>query len=122
MTEQKIVETLATRVMGWELDNRYFIGATRHECFLLPDGNRILRQNWNPLQNIADAWALVEKFEHYRMQSCANGQKYCEFLYEGHWYGGHGFSQQEAICQAAINTARGDFLGLKWRNKARQRD
>lgn len=61
--DQKIIETLAMKVMGWELDNRYFVGDTRHECFLLPDGNRILRQNWNPLCNIADAWMLMEKLK-----------------------------------------------------------
>jgi len=43
MTEQQIIETLATKVMGWKEDDL------------------IKWVGWNPLQNIADAWQLVEK-------------------------------------------------------------
>lgn len=67
MTERQIIETLATKVMEWELDNRYFVGATRHECFLLPDGSRVLRKNWNPPQNIADAMQVLRKLGEYRL-------------------------------------------------------
>lgn len=66
MTDQQMNEALATKVMGWQLDNRYFIGATRHECYLLPAGSRILRSQWNPHENIADAWQLVEKIQEVR--------------------------------------------------------
>jgi len=65
MTEQQIIETLATKVMGWE----------KHEVELdLTDGgtqkffdswrmNGIeVATNWRPLHNIADAWMIVEKF------------------------------------------------------------
>ncbi|QDS35859.1 BC1872 family protein [Brevibacillus brevis] len=69
MTEQQIIETLATKVMGWE----------KHEVELdLTDGgtqnffdswrmNGIeVATNWHPLQNIADAWMIVEKFKTFR--------------------------------------------------------
>ncbi|GEC93065.1 BC1872 family protein [Brevibacillus brevis] len=46
MTEQQIVVTLATKVMGWSKEQIDF-----------------LYPAWNPLQNIADAWMIVEKFK-----------------------------------------------------------
>lgn len=44
MTEQQIVETLGVKVMGWSKEQV-----------------RFLYPAWNPLQNIADAWQVVEK-------------------------------------------------------------
>lgn len=87
MTEQQIIETLGTKVMGWSQEQ---------VDFLYPA--------WNPLQSIGDAWQVVDGFEHYKMQSCLNGQKYCEFLYKGRFYGDHGNTLQEAICKAALKT------------------
>lgn len=59
MTEQQIIETLARKVMGWEKatatdgeeywDNGVFCGG-------------IWLKDWNPLQNIADAFEVVDKF------------------------------------------------------------
>lgn len=64
MTEQQIIESLATKVMGW----------TKHEVELdMTDGSKQrffdswrlkgteVAVHWNPLQNIADAWMLIEK-------------------------------------------------------------
>ncbi|WP_425622966.1 hypothetical protein ACPT9H_00265 [Brevibacillus borstelensis] len=45
MTDQQIIETLATKVMGWA------------------EGVSSYYPSRNPLQNIADAWMLVEKFK-----------------------------------------------------------
>ncbi|WP_409177993.1 BC1872 family protein [Brevibacillus fortis] len=66
MTEQQIVETLGTKVMGWE----------KHEVELdLTDGGtqkffdswrmngNEIATHWRPLHNIADAWIIVEKFK-----------------------------------------------------------
>ncbi|UED77472.1 hypothetical protein [Brevibacillus sp. DP1.3A] len=54
MTDQQIVLTLATKVMGWK---RY--GET--EFWYGDNGNLFDSSFWNPLQNIADAWQVVEK-------------------------------------------------------------
>ncbi|WP_340701644.1 BC1872 family protein [Brevibacillus borstelensis] len=54
-TEQQIITTLATRVMGWTL--------SRNELYWHIDGEIQATSGWNPLQNIADAWMLVEKFK-----------------------------------------------------------
>jgi Phage ABA sandwich domain len=59
MTDQQIIETLATKVMGWEEEkdfNRYKgeIWVKVAECSF---------NLWNPLQNIADAWMLMDKLK-----------------------------------------------------------
>jgi hypothetical protein len=61
MTEQQIIETLATKVMGWIPKKDYFVGDKRIDCFLTDEGKRIAAYQWNPLQNIADAWMIVQK-------------------------------------------------------------
>jgi len=102
MTDQQIIETLATKVMGW----RYIEG---HGFF---EGHEIeLSQGfeWNPLQNIADAWMLVDKIGpfDYRKSPIRIGGGYqhiTEFFYHGHWYSGEGKTVHEAICQAALKT------------------
>lgn len=43
MTDQQIIETLATKVMGWA------------------EGVSSYYPSWNPLQNIADAWQVVDR-------------------------------------------------------------
>lgn len=100
MTEQQIIETLATKVMGWELDNRYFVGATRHECFLLPDGSRVFRKNWNPRQNIADAIQVAEKFGVWQVTKMHTGEY--RAIIAANKNKGYGKTAQEAICNAAL--------------------
>ena len=55
MTDQQIILTLATKVMGWK---RY--GET--DFWYGDNGNLFDHSFWNPLQNIADAWMIVDKF------------------------------------------------------------
>ncbi|TQR29416.1 hypothetical protein C7Y45_28880 [Brevibacillus brevis] len=56
MTDQQIILTLATKVMGWK---RY--GET--DFWYGDNGNLFDHSFWNPLQNIADAWMIVEKIK-----------------------------------------------------------
>lgn len=67
MTEQQIVETLATKVMGWrKTDQKHpvydFEGRYEGDTYWIDDdGDPVMLEHWNPLQNIADAWMIVEK-------------------------------------------------------------
>ncbi|PPA84965.1 hypothetical protein C4A75_09310 [Brevibacillus laterosporus] len=80
MTEQQIIVTLAIKVMGWEvLQEDFFNGMnsfrrlewfeteSNYPYFSIDEGEFFLRtgrsesRSWNPLQNIADAWQLMEK-------------------------------------------------------------
>ncbi|QDS35231.1 BC1872 family protein [Brevibacillus brevis] len=54
MTELQIVLTLATKVMEWK---RY----EETDFWYGDNGNLFNSSLWNPLQNIADAWQVVEK-------------------------------------------------------------
>ncbi|MCR8983206.1 BC1872 family protein [Brevibacillus laterosporus] len=56
MTEQQIIVTLATKVMGWKQydETDFWFG---------DNGNLFNSSLWNPLQNIADAWQLMEKLK-----------------------------------------------------------
>lgn len=56
MTEQQIIETLATQVMGWKRyeETNFWYG---------DNGNLFDSSLWNPLKNIADAWMIVEKIK-----------------------------------------------------------
>jgi hypothetical protein len=59
MDEKQIVETLATKVMGWQVRvDVVFVG--KHLYYRSNDGDFT---HWNPLQKIADAWMLVEKLK-----------------------------------------------------------
>jgi len=64
MTEQQIIETLATQVMGWKIGAFYDDhNRLRHDaCFEDGHGFVLFLNKWNPLRNIADAWMIVEKF------------------------------------------------------------
>lgn len=90
--EQKIVETLATKVMGWTL--------SRNELYWHIDGEIQATSGWNPLQNIADAWMIVEKFDDYKI-----GKDWCR-LYRGddQWFVWGPNTSREAICQAALKS------------------
>jgi hypothetical protein len=56
--EQQIIETLATKVMEWRQVN---LGISI--AWVDSEGRDISAQvdSWNPLQNIADAWMIVQK-------------------------------------------------------------
>ncbi|MGG1444909.1 hypothetical protein ABE354_23235 [Brevibacillus laterosporus] len=106
MTEQQIIETLATEVMGWK---RY----QETDFWFGDNGNLFNSSLWNPRQNIADAWQLVDKigpFE-YRKSPMENGdyQHIAKFFYHGHWYSGEGENVQDAICRAVLKAYRIDL-------------
>jgi hypothetical protein len=64
MTEQQIIETLATKVMGWKRDtSEYFDGGewVSVRTWSYENGKYAAGSGWNPLQNIADAWMIVQK-------------------------------------------------------------
>ncbi|MEJ8547115.1 BC1872 family protein, partial [Brevibacillus borstelensis] len=55
-----IIETLATKVMGWEMVESEVSG--KPQWFYQPEKQFCLEiTDWNPLQNIVDAWMLIEK-------------------------------------------------------------
>lgn len=56
--DQLTIETLATKVMGWEVVHHY--GQIARKMDKWTNGIQHL-QIWNPLQNITDAWMIVEK-------------------------------------------------------------
>lgn len=56
MTEKQIVLTLATKVMGWK---RY----EETDFWYGDNGNLFNSSLCNPLQNIADAWMIVDRFK-----------------------------------------------------------
>ncbi|MDF9412984.1 hypothetical protein E1B06_14965 [Brevibacillus laterosporus] len=79
MTEQQIIETLATKVMGWvpipprpngppEVFPAFcfpIYGDIKDGCIVAhKDADGVIdTAHWNPIQNIADAWMVVEKFK-----------------------------------------------------------
>jgi|GEM_PF-1341133 len=109
MNEQQIILTLATKIMGWK---RY--GET--EFWHGENGNLFDPSLWNPLQNIADAWMIIEKlkdnFDSVYVGHTSDGW-YCQFqsmlppkefgaLFSTEDYDGEGKTAQEAICKAAL--------------------
>lgn len=110
MTEQQIIEMLATKVMGWH--KAEFNGAERwyKEC-----GNPVERINWNPLKNIADAWIIVEQIEKdgfdiqiYRGQGYTSVEiiESSQGILIGEY---EGETTQDSICHAALRVFAADF-------------
>lgn len=123
LTEQQIIVTLATKVMGWQRKKDDYVDWWMHEDVFIC---RV--DEWNPLQNIADAWMLVEKLraDGFGVNIFASGTGFnCE-VYE--FTSGTSLADidastaQEAISNAAREVVADDLLGMKWRRKARQRD
>ncbi|WP_312117668.1 BC1872 family protein [Brevibacillus reuszeri] len=71
MTEQQIIETLATKVMGWSQWDGLWCKDRSHTTFICKVAD------WNPLQNIADAWMIVEEMRkrqyYFVVAICFNG-------------------------------------------------
>lgn len=64
MTEEQIVLTLATKVMGWDKIYDPGLGVEFWVAdWMKGDTPYLPIENWNPLQNIADAWMIVERFK-----------------------------------------------------------
>lgn len=115
MTDQQIIETLATEIMGW-VD---VVGAWN-------TGDNIINyREWNPLQNIAHAFILVEKMVDKGFSMTLNhaseksigvmqgyaevGDFHCNFTKSGLGYRHYAKTAQEAICQAALKVVGVDI-------------
>ncbi|MGG3873201.1 BC1872 family protein [Brevibacillus laterosporus] len=101
MTEQQIIKTLATEVMRWKADGIAYVKADNPEYMV---GVQVAE--WNPLQNIADAWQLVDKIGPfvYRKSPVENGDYYhvAKVFYQGYWYSEEGATVQDAICRTVL--------------------
>jgi hypothetical protein len=97
MTDQEKVELLATKVMGWIPKTDYFVGDKRIDCFLTDEGKRIAAYQWNPLQNIVDAWMIVEKFRAMRDTNYEAYRAFYEHVPESIYA-----ITPKAICNAAL--------------------
>lgn len=104
MTEQQIIETLATKVMEWEEERDFAI--VNDKIFVRPHTDFI---EWNPLQNLADAWQVVEKLREqtyfFALSYAEDDEKYtwqADFDYVSVKKIGKGKTAQEAICNAAL--------------------
>jgi len=65
MTEQQIIETLATKVMGWtkyEIELDMADGGKQKFFDSWQMNGQDIAFQWDPLKNMSDAWMIVEKF------------------------------------------------------------
>jgi Phage ABA sandwich domain len=92
--EQQIIETLATKVMEWRQVN---LGISI--AWVDSEGRDISAQvdSWDPLQNIADAWQVVEKFKAMRDTNYEAYRAFYEYVPESIYS-----ITPEAICNAAL--------------------
>lgn len=108
--EQQIIETLTTKLMGWEKRDMLGVSWANKYGWFAPDGQFKASGDWNPLQNIADAWQVVEKIESMGMAVEIYTETYapreckvwldCVTIAEG-----EGETIQEAICIAGVAVA-----------------
>lgn len=104
------IKALATW-MGWTVKKyRLPLEGTRIWIFR-DDEPWIHLDNWNPLENIQDAWMLVEKIQEHPKNigkdihiEALNGRWSVSCCYELGWWKDwvHGDTVQEAICAAAL--------------------
>ncbi|MGG1531407.1 BC1872 family protein [Brevibacillus agri] len=98
--EQQIIETLATKVMGWST-------MSKQSSFWLDfEGHLRPKRSWNPLQNIEHAWQVVEKLESMGMAVELYTETYaprnCKIWLDGTVIAEEeGETIREAICKAA---------------------
>ncbi|MGK5512334.1 BC1872 family protein [Brevibacillus formosus] len=98
MTEQQIIETLATKVMGWKVDGSKLI-QNGYVSYLI---------EWNPLKYMDDAWMIAEKLYIGVHPQSPGSPEDMRFLavFETHSYErgieAYGKTAQEAICKAAL--------------------
>ncbi|ATF11599.1 hypothetical protein A616_06260 [Brevibacillus brevis X23] len=114
MTEQQIIETLATKVMEWVKDE-HFIHLKHHKKIVVLNEvlgiEKVGVTEWNPLQNLADAWQVVEKLlENYLLFDLSATEDGWQatfkmidttFINTKEWEAS-GDTPQEAICTAAM--------------------
>ncbi|RFB28232.1 hypothetical protein DZB91_24335 [Brevibacillus sp. VP] len=128
MTDQQIIETLATKVMGWvpaRLESQgvshnctpeqatYWAKVTTDENYgTVIDGKRyvyISRIDWSPLGNITHAYEVLEKlrslgWRYILSDNTATGETIC-YLFDGcntKSINARVMTPQEAICKAAM--------------------
>jgi len=55
-------DELAEKIMGWKT---WVADGTREECWATGDARRptIRKSGWNPIEDIRDAWAVLEKLK-----------------------------------------------------------
>jgi hypothetical protein len=94
MTEQQIIETLATQGMEWRQVN---LGLSI--VWVDADGRDVsaLVDSWDPLQNIEHAWQVVEKFKAMRDTNYEAYRAFYEYVPESIYA-----ITPEAICNAAL--------------------
>ncbi|WP_409174391.1 BC1872 family protein [Brevibacillus fortis] len=98
MTEQQIIETLATKVMGWKVDGSKLI-KNGYVSYLI---------EWNPLKYMDDAWVIAEKLHIGVLPQSPGAPEDMKFLavFETHPYDRdievYANTAQEAICKAAL--------------------
>ncbi|MGW9128088.1 BC1872 family protein [Paenibacillus chitinolyticus] len=98
MTEQQIIETLAMKVMGWTKDRAEDFAGHEwviKEIWREKNGQLAADGDWNPLQNIADAWMIVEKMGQ------GNDEVHYRFVKYFMGWSIHDITPEE-ICKAAI--------------------
>ena len=74
MTHDEMNRLAAETVMGWRLDDGYWVvGQSCTDEYVLTDYNI---HDWNPCTSIADAWLLVEKMmkDGFEMMLCTSGE------------------------------------------------
>ncbi|ERM19017.1 BC1872 family protein [Brevibacillus laterosporus] len=104
MTDQQIILTLATKVMGWK---RY----QETDFWFGDNGNLFNSSLWNPLENIADAFQVVDRllshFYIFELVGVENGWVAIfklvdvNFIYPK-MFDGAGKTREKAICKAAM--------------------
>ncbi|QDX91090.1 hypothetical protein EEL30_01020 (plasmid) [Brevibacillus laterosporus] len=115
MTEQQIIETLATKVMGWEQKNlpNNDAGLPYYaEYWVNDEGLKIKPVNfWNPFHSLTDAFQVVDKLlgHFYLFELMSNEDGWIatfklvdgNFIYPKEWEGA-GETREQAICNAAM--------------------
>ncbi|WP_309479418.1 BC1872 family protein [Brevibacillus agri] len=109
MTDQQIIETIAVKVMGWSTKSK------QSSFWLDSEGHLRPKRSWNPLQNISDAWQVVEQIEKdgfdvqiYRGQGFTSVEiiESSQGMIIGEYEGG---TTQESICHAALRVFAADL-------------
>jgi Phage ABA sandwich domain len=100
-SEEQIIETLATKVMGWRQVN---LGLSI--IWVDADGRDVSVQvdSWDPLHNIADAWQVVEKFKAMRDTNYLAYRAFYEYVPESIYA-----ITPEAICNAALKVRESEW-------------
>jgi hypothetical protein len=108
LSDKEIIETLATKLMGWEKRNMLGVSWAEKFGWFAPDGQFKTDDGWNPLQNLADAWQVVNEFDSYLIME-HKGEHHAtlyirnEGLFSNEpYFEGRGKTIQEAICNAAL--------------------